>query len=245
MANKRQRKKQAKERKVKRLERAGVDPSRLNLNLSKTSESDIDRIIEKQKKVRQKERRKEKERRVYHSLIAEGVDPKEARKMRGWGQKRIDSFLKDRRKAYQKKQAKKKRVPKPRPKEDLLVYWQDKGEWADDNIVRVLKHNARLKSQPELILENKGLMGMKFGEIGRYAIMVTDRPQDMEFMFGGDHEQVYQGKAIRYDKLLQMVNVMLHLLYDPLEKYQFVSELAQNVNFFSRKNAARLNHDFL
>lgn len=246
MANKRQRKKQIKQKKTRQLQQAGVSTS--GLDVTRLSNSEMKKLIDKQKKEQRKAKRRQKERRVYNSLVAEGVDHKQAQKMRSWGQKRIDDYLRDRREKYRKKVQRKQRRKRTPDKGILMVFWRDKVDVTDEYAVNDLRMEAATMSEAELIIKGRALLRAgSGGAIGEGSMVIAKDEQNargLDAFYGDDQVRVYKGKAKRYDKLVEMIYVLMNLIYDGFEKYDFMARLVQNVSYLSPTNAKRIQKDY-
>lgn len=223
MANKRQKKKQQKQFVIKAAKKKGLS----SREIKQLDQAQIKKIA---KAEQARIRRRERENGRYKRMIKSGVPAKDAQKMRGWADARIDEFI---------KKLQKKNKPKPK-KEQLLLFWNDLVEITDTELPGIIRGYTRGLSEARLVDEIKAILYKNSGEIGTYQLWVTDDTKGMEWFFQ-DQALVYRGQGKGYRTLLEVIRVMMDLIYDSMEKYQFINEFIQSIAYFSSKNAEKLN----
>lgn len=228
MANKRLKKKQQKQKLISVVSRSGYTLK----EIKQIDQAELNKIAKKQIN---KERRRERENRRYTLLIKNGVSAKDAARMRGWSDKRIDEYLEKKRKAELKK---------AQVKANLLIYWTDVTEITDTELPLQIRAVARSMTEPELIAEIKTMLYMNGGEIGSYQIHILENDNGMEGFFQ-DVARIYKGKCERFRMLVEVVYVMMQLLYESMDKYIFINEFIQNIRFFNEQNAIKLANKIL
>lgn len=258
MASKRVKKKQQKRELEKRLQQTGLFSKKEIKRLSKSDRSRIEEVIKQREKEQKVKERNERARRVYRSLINEGVDPKTARKMRYMSQDKIDAFLQERRRAYveahkKKEKKQRKKIDRKKPDKTLLIFWRDKNDYTTDpeNFEYVVS-TYKYVSVEYLILECRAWLPVNGGEIGDYMVLTTSDPQGYKRFYTGVERGFYSewilayegyGDMRRYRELLIKVCVMLQHLYYATQKMAFVLDLIRELAQINDKTARRLQKD--
>jgi hypothetical protein len=247
LANKRQRKKLQAKKNAEILKKAGY------------SKKDIKRLKNKTdqvKKIERQYKRNERAKKRYQELMDLGIDKKQARKMRYWGEEKYNKAL-----AEIKEKIEREKKEKEENEKYLLIFWREKtNNFFDEEVISKLKHSLKYVEVSYLIKGIHDLMTTppEHAIIGSALTVVTPKKHknqlirfyknydDGTFQSFNSYFLVYEGKASlrRYRELLVNIYTVLSLMYELTAKFEFMKNLIfRDLPQVNQKTAERLAHD--
>ena len=140
-----------------------------------------------------------------------------------------------------------------RNKNNLVVMYRDKTQSTEDYGFLLqyiaLDNKADVNSKIKFIQE--ALRNpTSIGELGEYRMCVTKNVSDyINIREREGFVCIFKGNGRSLPSLISLINLVMSLLYEPIEKYTFVSDLVDNLlnvdNAEAKKNGLKIKELFL
>lgn len=186
-------------------------------------------------------------------LLALGLSKTEAKKNAS-----REKYTKTRKKIVSKKRRERKKLimlgtDTTRNKNNLVVMYRDKTQSTEDYGFLLqyiaLDNKADVNSKIKFIQE--ALRNpTSIGELGEYRMCVTKNVSDyINIREREGFVCIFKGNGRSLPSLISLINLVMSLLYEPIEKYTFVSDLVDNLlnvdNAEAKKNGLKIKELFL